>query len=671
MKIKVSSILLFIFLGALAISAQESVLYSEVENLKKSNVEFKRIIFAEDYKEKSLLKGFINPEDVIFLSFSSSIVKSIGNFLTLEIPVKNKEIQLDLIEATEVFYNCKVTTSNGEKYIADKTAKHYRGVVRDVPNSLVAISFLEDEIMGLIATDEGNFNIIKDRLSGKHILYNDRNLKEKSDFSCATSEASSIDIDAKLLLQEPSISKLRLLNAGKYINIYFETEYDMYQNKGSVSAVVSYVSGLFNQVATLYKNEQINLILSEIYVWNSVDPYVSTSIVSLLEQFGQRVFSGFNGNLGQLLTFRSLDAAGVAYVGTLCEQAYYNVSVASIATSYSPVPTFSKPVKTITHEFGHTLGSRHTHACVWNGNNTAIDGCYAVEGDCPRPGTPDKGTIMSYCDSGGTGIDFNLGFGQQSGNLIRNRIQNASCLNTVSISGPGLVPCSGTVSYSLSVNLPYPVWSVSNNLQILSGQGSNTITVSAVSSSTGSQSGTIYVNGGAISLNVSVGAYYLTSVTGPSSASTGSYVTYYAHPNFPASQGDYEWVVSPNTASKSVYRHMCDVTFNQPGSYAVSARSTSTCTSSGSYTMMTVSVGGYYAVSSLEGKQLSVAPSGLCDTVDLSGTVAYTLYNQATGALTASGRIPAVGGRWISVRLPTASTSSASMPVTAHSILIG
>jgi len=67
----------------------------------------------------------------------------------------------------------------------------------------------------------------------------------------------------------------------------------------------------------------------------------------------------------------------------------------------------------------------------WNGNGTAIDGCGPEAGydeGCDAE-IPTSGTIMSYCHLvADVGIDFNLGFGQQAGDLIRSRVNNASCL---------------------------------------------------------------------------------------------------------------------------------------------------------------------------------------------------------------------------------------------------
>jgi hypothetical protein len=108
----------------------------------------------------------------------------------------------------------------------------------------------------------------------------------------------------------------------------------------------------------------------------------------------------------------------------------------------------------ITHEMGHLMGSNHTHSCVWNGNNTAIDGCAATEGSCARPGNPSNGgTIMSYCHLQGVGINFNNGFGPQPSAVILNKIANAgSCLDPEEIDNPPVAVCKSTLVVALDSN---------------------------------------------------------------------------------------------------------------------------------------------------------------------------------------------------------------------------
>jgi hypothetical protein len=119
------------------------------------------------------------------------------------------------------------------------------------------------------------------------------------------------------------------------------------------------------------------------------------------------------------------------------------------------VPTYSWTIGVFTHELGHNLGSPHTHACAWNGNNTAIDGCSQVEGTCARPGLPaGGGTIMSYCHLTSVGINFNLGFGSQPSNLILNRFNSASCLTNCGGGGCPATPITigQTINGSLTTS---------------------------------------------------------------------------------------------------------------------------------------------------------------------------------------------------------------------------
>jgi hypothetical protein len=226
-----------------------------------------------------------------------------------------------------------------------------------------------------------------------------------------------------------------------------ETDYDLYQNKGSVSAVTNYVTGLFNQSATLYSNDSVPISLSQVFVWSSTSPYTASSSSSLLSQF-QSYRNSFNGDLGHLLALRGGGGIAAGFSGFCNSNIDNRQCFSGINATYNNVPTYSWTVMVFTHEMGHLMGSRHTHACVWNGNNTAIDGCAAPEGSCSRPGIPSGGgTIMSYCHQQSVGINLNNGFGPQPGNVIRNRFANASCLTDCGGNPP---PSCTTYSGSLS-----------------------------------------------------------------------------------------------------------------------------------------------------------------------------------------------------------------------------
>jgi hypothetical protein len=106
-----------------------------------------------------------------------------------------------------------------------------------------------------------------------------------------------------------------------------------------------------------------------------------------------------------------------------------------VGRSFQEIPTYSWSVNVVTHEIGHNLGSRHTHDCVWNGNATAIDRCgiqagYGSSSSCNSSAPiPPAGTVMSYCHLvGSSRVDLALGFGDQPGDLIRDRVYNADCL---------------------------------------------------------------------------------------------------------------------------------------------------------------------------------------------------------------------------------------------------
>ena len=365
-----------------------------------------------------------------YQNFKEEVVQKSLKTLSISIPLAvGNTVVAEVVEVPESFYLYEVKTPSGTVHQTNSEARYYRGVIREhFQESVVALSFFENEMRGIISVSgHGTYTIGKLKNSPLHIIYEDSNATKTVQYRCETKEDSvGLPYDSNHLFQSNRNS-----TAAKCIQIYFETEFDIFQHYGSVTGVENYVVGLFNEVATLYQNEDITIEISEIMVWDVVDPYVGTNTESNLAQF-QNEISGFNGDLGQLLTFRSMGGRAAGFQGLCNANQDESLSVSgNLETTFPNVPAYSWSVEVVAHEFGHLFGSRHTHACVWNGNNTGIDSCspFGMEGGCDPPGIPSAGgTIMSYCHLA-TFIDFNLGFGPQPGNLIRNNIDNASCLD--------------------------------------------------------------------------------------------------------------------------------------------------------------------------------------------------------------------------------------------------
>lgn len=431
---------LFLLIGINIITAQTlKPIARLVDNAKTQQVDFKDVqgIIQSTTTSRSLAE-IRDASKVTFFDynvnyFQREFVQNTSKSISLNISINSAEsYNLDLVEVPETFYEYGVRTNSAQLRTSDETAKHYRGIVRGLETeSLVSISFFNNQMIGVISINGiGNINIGKLRNSDLHVVYADTNVNSLPDYECETPDDDQFGLPytAEQLFQSNSNR-----SEGKCIKLYFETEVDIFTALGSVTAVENYVTGVFNNVATLYQNDGVTTEISEINVWNSTDPYTATNTGALLSEF-QANTGAFNGDLGQLLTFRNVGGGRAAGFDGLCNpNSDLSLSVSgNMSANYPDVPAYSFTVHVVTHEFGHLFGSRHTHACVWNGNNTAIDGCAGfTEGGCPLPGIPaGGGTIMSYCHIQSVGIDFNLGFGPQPGNVIRNNVDNAQCIES-------------------------------------------------------------------------------------------------------------------------------------------------------------------------------------------------------------------------------------------------
>ena len=344
--------------------------------------------------------------------------------ITLELPSADGVQLIDLIRAEILAPGFQVSISSGDRAVVEFGA-HYRGVVRGVPGSLAAISIYPDAVMGLISTaqDERVLGPLEHDPEQRHVLYRTSDLREVPDFSCGVMEPPTAP--------DPDDYRPRAgMKTIRCVTIYWEAAFDIYLSKGSsVANVTTYLTGLFNQMATIYSNDGVQVQLSEIYVWTTASPYNATSSSGRLNQFGTTRTS-FNGNLAHLLDLANY--GGVAWLNSLCGSTSSRMAYSGIDASFNNVPTYSWSVMVVAHETGHNMGSPHTHNCSWNGNGTAIDGCGPTagytEGSCPNAGLPPGGgTVMSYCHLN-VGINLALGFGPQPKALIISRVNSASCL---------------------------------------------------------------------------------------------------------------------------------------------------------------------------------------------------------------------------------------------------
>lgn len=353
--------------------------------------------------------------------------------LTLSIPTTGGPIELDLVRADIYATGFSMVLASSGAPAEHTAGLHYRGIKAGEPNTLAAISIFPDEIMGFVS------DVLGDHVLGKleggtneHIYYAERDLMDPPAFACATPD----EVDDHRERRTPANGHVKTLRC---VNLYWEVNRDVYQDQGGLTNTSNFITGLFNQHATLFDNDGISVLLSELFIWDVASPYTGYTTSILLDQF-QAYRNSFNGDVGHLLGYAS-EGGLAAFNGLCASDPDSRMCYSSIHESYSNVPVYSFSVAVVTHEEGHVLGSPHTHACAWNGNNTAIDGCgpnagFPYEGNCSGAPIPaNGGTIMSYCHLTPTGVDFNNGFGPQPAELIISTVNNAACLSACGTAG--------------------------------------------------------------------------------------------------------------------------------------------------------------------------------------------------------------------------------------------
>lgn len=141
----------------------------------------------------------------------------------------------------------------------------------------------------------------------------------------------------------------------------------------------------------------------------------------------------------------------------------------------------------------------------------------------------------------------------------------------LNINGPDYVNDESIATYSLN-NPPQGTlsWSVTNNLQIVSGQNSTQLKVKPALNGIGSGKITVTINTLSSDKNVDVNYPRVRAISGPTTGSVGQTLYFNAEPIYPASMGQYVWSISPSSATLTTWQWQSYFSTTSPGSYMIS-----------------------------------------------------------------------------------------------------
>ncbi len=182
--------------------------------------------------------------------------------LEMSLPYDKGTLELELIRVELFTPDFKaVTSASHNQPIPVQNGVFYRGIVKGDPNSLVTISIFKDELIAIVASEQGNIVIGNyDKMKkDDYVIYNDNDLNDPLNFDCQTAEpeaGSKMADEIRKLSAQKSLES----RSNKCVRMFFELDYTLVTEKGGAQNAINWISGVFNQVQALYANDGISMV---------------------------------------------------------------------------------------------------------------------------------------------------------------------------------------------------------------------------------------------------------------------------------------------------------------------------------------------------------------------------------------------------------------------------
>ena len=224
-------------------------------------------LFKRDKVQESKINGLRSKQPMAVLEYNQEMYQHLKSSdyktLTLSFPTPDEPLSLRL-EKSEIFADGFFVNTDKEKSVAFQPGLYYHGTIEGQPNSVVAITMFDDEVAGVINTDNGSKYVIgkSSSLRSRSFLVFDANKTDGPEINCLAEELPSYSKESQLV----NVKKLESRVVGGCVNIYFELGNSVYTNKGGTTGAVNYITGIFNVVAELYRRDGINVRMSQVQV---------------------------------------------------------------------------------------------------------------------------------------------------------------------------------------------------------------------------------------------------------------------------------------------------------------------------------------------------------------------------------------------------------------------